>query len=111
MTIETIEIIRGGTFHADGVYRDAAGDPVNLTLAGITIEAFARDPDGLIEIEIPVTIDPDQVTNPGVFVLHTASTADWVSDRVGACSWNVRLWYISEQGRYPSEALNVILTP
>ena len=110
MTIESIKIIRGDTFYASGVYKDSAGDPVNLTLAATTVAASARDPNGLVSIDLVVTPDPNQISNPGAFTV-VGETVDWVSDSPVGAHWNVRLHYTSSLGRFSSAAVNVELTP
>lgn len=76
----------GDTFLVNGVYKDDAGDPVNLDTAGITIAAAATSEDGLTEYELAVEILDQDVTLGGFTV--TGDTTDWTP---GKClHWNVR---------------------
>lgn len=105
-----LKIIRGDTFYASATYTDPDDVPVNLTTAGITVEAFARNPDGTAEIELTVDL-ANQATDPGEFIV-TGDTAEWVPESPrGANVWNVRLRYTSALGRFSSEALDVALIP
>jgi hypothetical protein len=65
----------GDTLLINGVYRDANGTPVNLTTAGITVEAWLREPAS--EDKIPMTVSlANQTTSPGSFTAEYQTTED-----------------------------------
>lgn len=75
----------GNTFYAEGVYADAAGNPVNLDSARITITSAMVSPDGSRTVDLTVT-PLDQAVSPGRYTLRT-ETADFVP---GLWRWDLR---------------------
>lgn len=110
MGVKQVEVIRGDTFFATATYKDSLGAPVNLTLAGITVEAFARNPEGTAEVALTVVVAANQVIDTGKFTI-TSDTATWTDDGSNGLTWNVRLRYTSTLGRFSSEAVDVVLVP
>lgn len=69
---QEVRIYKGDTFIANAVYRSTTGVPVDLTAAGITIDAWLRKRDsGTLDIPVILT-DP----TAGAFRLQTP-TDDW----------------------------------
>ncbi len=63
----------GDTLQITGVYRDANGTPVNLTTAGITVEAWLREPVKSEKLEMTVSL-ADQGAIPGGFTAQYQTT-------------------------------------
>lgn len=92
----TIELNLGDTLSCNCTYFDANDAPVNLTTAGITIEAFARNPDGTQEIELDVTLG-NQTANPGTFSIY-GDTDSW-TDQVD--TWTLLVRYTGGTAEQP----------
>ncbi len=75
----------GDTFMADGVFRDLDGNAVAIPNDMITTSAVRRTISGETHA-LTVTPDPDQVANPGVYVV-SGPTTDWLP---GQYLWDVR---------------------
>lgn len=76
----------GDDLIVDGLYKDENGDPVDLTVAGITITSAVLAQDESTRYELTVT-PADQTTNPGEYTI-TGDTSEWTPGR--ALKWNVR---------------------
>lgn len=100
-----IKLTFGDTLLLEGTYRDNAGTPVNLTTAGITVEAKIHSPNGLKSYAIPVTIK-DQTTDPGEFTINKL-TSEFASEPGGV--WKLRLTYVSSQGRFSADPVCIEL--
>lgn len=78
---------QGDTLLARCIHRDALGNPVNLTLAGISIASSVRSENGFHVYPLTVTLDPNQVANPGVYHVQ-GNTASW---QLGiSLAWDIR---------------------
>ena len=98
-----ITIKRGDTLIADCTYRNAAGVPVNLTTAGITVKSQARSEDGMSRSDLEV-IYQNQVTRPGEFRLR-ADTKEWTAG--AKLTWDIR--YFRGADTFASRTLTVAL--
>lgn len=65
-------VYKGDTFVANAIYRSADGIPVDLTTAGITIDAWIKTRDNR-ELDIPVTITN---ATSGAYTIE-GPTSDW----------------------------------
>lgn len=63
----------GDTLVITGVYRDANGVALNLTTAGITVEAWLREPSTTTKIPMTVTLG-NQTSSPGSFTAQYQTT-------------------------------------
>ncbi len=102
--MSAIKITHGDTFLADSVYKDASDNPVDLTTAGITIEATALSRDGTDEVVLDVTIK-DQTATRGGFQIKS-DTSNW-----GFGTNRVRITYVSTVGRFTCDPIFVEITP
>jgi hypothetical protein len=68
----------GDTLVITGEYRDASDALVNLTTAGITVEAWLREPAKSKKIAMTVTL-ADQSTSPGTFTAQYQTTEDMIA--------------------------------
>jgi len=65
----------GDTLSITGAYRDANGALVNLTTAGITVEAWLREPATNTKIPMTVTL-ANQTASPGSFTAQYQTTEE-----------------------------------
>lgn len=75
----------GDTLIADCIYRDANGDPVDLTTAGIAIASKVRSADGLSTYDLTITLK-DQAATLGGFRIR-GDTTGWAPGRL---AWDIR---------------------
>lgn len=78
---------RGDTLLAQCVHRDSNGNPVNLTLAGISIDSVVKSENGFHRYNLTVTLNPDQLANPGAYEIRGDTTTWQVGDNL---SWDIR---------------------
>lgn len=72
----------GDTLVITGVYRDETGALVNLTTAGITVEAWLREPSK--NTKIPMTVTPaNQTSSPGSFTAEYQTTESMLKGTYG----------------------------
>lgn len=106
MAEQTIKIARGDTFLAYATYRDADGVAVDLDAELISVEAHAREPEGVNRLPLLVTLG-DQTVAPGTFTI-SSDTGTWADDSTSRLKgWLVRVVYITPLGRFSSELLRV----
>jgi len=67
--VTAIRLKVGDTLNCIATYKDADGNPVNLTTAAITVTSKLMSPDGETHVDLTVTPDPDQSANPGQFTV------------------------------------------
>jgi hypothetical protein len=91
--VTTIKLKVGDTLDCTATYKDDAGNPVNLTLAGITVTSKLLSPDGETHVELTVVPNADQVANPGQFTV--AGPTDTLEPGKG-WRWDIR--YTSATG-------------
>jgi hypothetical protein len=100
------------TLIANCVYRDAAGNPVNLTTAGITIRSCVRVsgkaglsfPGGSRTAELEVVLE-DQSVKPGEYRIRGDST-DWPAADIW---WDVR--YTKDGDSFSSKTVTIRMLP
>ena len=63
----------GDTLVITGVYRDANGVALNLTTAGITVEAWLREPSKSEKLPMTLTLG-NQTSSPGSFTAQYQTT-------------------------------------
>ena len=94
----------GDTLLINGTYRDSNGDLVDLDAAGITIEAWVKDPTGLSKTDLSVTLK-SQATNPGEFQI-VSQTDEW-EGLPGI--WQFTASYVSSIGRFSDRPVELEL--
>jgi hypothetical protein len=95
----------GDTLIADCIYKDAAGVPVNLDAAGISIKSAVAFPDGIKRQELQV-IPADQVLNPGKYQI-LGDTSQWPSGVT--MRWDVR--YFKGATSFSSKTVTIHMLP
>lgn len=85
-TVADITLKVSDTLIADCVYKDANGNPVNLTAAGITIKSAVSFADGQGREELEVTL-ADQATKPGQYRIR-GDSSNWPAGQ--KLRWDVR---------------------
>lgn len=92
--MQTIRMKVGDSLDCVGTYKDGAGTPVNLTVAGLTVTSAVLSSEGDERFELTVTPDPDQVANPGRFTI-LGDSSSWTPGK--GLRWDVR--YTDAAGR------------
>lgn len=99
-----LTIKQGDTLIADCIYKDAAGTPVDLDAAGITIKSAVRSADGRTLHPLTVT-RPDQLVNPGHYRLES-ETGSWVPG--SGLVWDIR--YFLDGASFSTRTISIVLS-